>query len=310
MDRDELVLMRDVSVDFHVDGKSKVEIAHERNLSRFRVARLLTTAREMGIVRISVALPEESEDLSEPLAATLGVPVIIAPTHSDARQRRDLLARTLARTLRDQVREGMTVGLSWSRTLETAAAYIDRLPPCQVVQLVGAQPVEGSGDSLGLIQHFKALSGVHTYPIWAPLTVGDAATAAGLRAQPQIAEALRKADDLDLAVVAIGGWSPHSSTVYPTLSRADLAAVEEHQVVGECSGRLFDADGRELHAPLEERVVAVTLDQLRRTPTVIASGFGRDTAAAVRAGVRGGFVDMLVLDAECASALNQLLETP
>lgn len=306
MDHDELVLMRDVAVDFHVDGKSKVEIATERSLSRFRVARLLNTARELGIVRISIALPEEAEDLSDPLAAALGVPVTIAASHSDARQRRDLLARALARSVREQIREGMTVGFSWSRTLETAAPYIDRLPPCEVVQLVGAQPVEGSGDSLGLIQHFKGLAGVRTWPIWAPLTVGDAATAAGLRAQPQIAEALHKADELDLAVVAIGGWSPQSSTVYPTLSAADLAAIEKHSVAGECSGRLFDADGRELHGPLEERVVAVTLDQLRRTPQVIACGFGRDTAAAVRAGVRGGFVDSLVLDAECANALATL----
>ncbi|HIZ35155.1 MAG TPA: Cro/Cl family transcriptional regulator [Candidatus Ruania gallistercoris] len=309
MDRDELVLMRDVSVDFHVHGKSKVEIADARNLSRFRVARLLNTARELGIVRISIELPEESEDLSEPLARSLGVPVTIAPSHSEPGQRRDLLARTLARTVRDHVQEGMTVGFSWSRTLETAAVHLDQLPPCEVVQLVGAQPVEGSGDSMGLIQHFKAIPGVRTWPIWAPLTVGDASTAAGLRAQPQIARALRKADELDLAVVAIGGWSPQSSTVYPTLSAADLAAIKEHSPVGECSGRLFDADGLELHAPLEQRVVAVQLEQLRRTPTVIASGFGKETAAAVHAAVHGGFADILVLDAECAGALIEMTGT-
>ncbi len=309
MDRDELVLMRDVSVDFHLEGKSKVEIANERHLSRFRVARLLNTARELGIVRISIALPEESEDdLSQPLAEALDVPVVIAPAHSEPGQRRDLLARTLARTVRERVREGMTVGISWSRTIEMAARYIDQLPPCEVVQLVGAQPVEGSGDSLELIQHFKRLAGVRTWPIWAPLTVRDATTAAGLRAQPQIAQALARADALDLAVVAIGGWTPQSSTVYPTLSAADRSAIEEHAVVGECSGRLFDADGTELHAPLEERVVAVTLDQLRRTPTVLACGFGRATAAAVRAAVRGGFAGVLVLDTECARALAELTE--
>src|SRR5690625_6713202 len=102
----------------------------------------------------------------------------------------------------------MTVGIYCSRTIESAARHIDRLPPCEVLQLVGAQPVEGSGDSLELIQHFKGLAGVRTWPIWAPLTVRDATTAAGLRAQPQIAEALTRADSLDLAVVAIGGWTP------------------------------------------------------------------------------------------------------
>lgn len=307
MDPDELVLMRDVSVDFHVDGKSKVEIANERHLSRFRVARLLNTAREMGIVRVSIALPEDvAADLSRPLAEALGVPVTIAVSHSDPTQRRELLARTLADTVREHIHQQMTIGISWSRTIETAARYIDRLPPCDVVQLVGAQPVEGSGDSLELIQRFKGLAGVRTWPIWAPLTVRDATTAAGLRAQPQIAEALRRADALDLAVVAIGGWNPRTSTVYPTLSAADRAAIDERPVVGECSGRLFDADGLDVHTPIEERVVAATLDQLRRTPMVIACGFGRGTATAVRAAVRGSFARMLVLDTECAGALAEL----
>ncbi|SED75700.1 sugar-binding transcriptional regulator [Ruania alba] len=305
MDHDELVLMRDVSIDFHLEGKSKVEIAKERALSRFQVARLLSTARELGIVRISIALPEESgADLGNRLAADLGVEVLISPSHSDAAQRRELLARTVARAVRDRVHEGMTVGMSWSRTIEAAARYIDRLAPCDIVQLVGAQPVQGSGDSLELIQRFKGLPGVNTWPIWAPLVVRDAATATGLREQEQIAEALAKADALDLAVVAIGGWSRPTSTVYPNLTESDLEAASAGATVGECSGRLFDADGREVRTPLDERVVAVTLDQLRRTPDVVACGFGAPSAPAIRAAVRGGFASTLVLDADCARALT------
>ncbi|UFU05399.1 sugar-binding transcriptional regulator [Ruania halotolerans] len=304
MDHSELILMRDVSIDFHLEGKSKVEIAKERDLSRFQVARLLSSARDLGIVRIAISLPEESDsELGAQLSAELGVDVSISPSHSDVGQRRELLARTVARAVRDRVREGMTVGMSWSRTIEAAAQYIDQLAPCEIVQLVGAQPVQGSGDSLELIQRFKAMPGVRTWPIWAPLVVRDAATATGLREQPQIAEALAKAGSLDLAVVAIGGWSRPTSTVYPNLSDADLEAARAGGTVGECSGRLFDADGREVQTPLDERVVAVTLEQLRRTPEVIACGFGAPCAPAVRAAVRGGFASALVLDAECAQAM-------
>lgn len=308
MDREELVLMRDVSIDFHIEGKTKVEIAQEREMSRFRVARLLSTARDLGMVKISVELPEEArQDLNATLTARLGVPVAISASHSDLSHRRDLLARTVSEQIRTRVREGITVGVSWSRTIEAAARHLDHLPACEIVQLVGAQPVAGSGNSLELIQQFKKLPGVHTVPIWAPLVVNDAATAAGLRNDPQIAEALRRADSLDVAVVAVGGWSPQSSTVYPTLSPADHEAVGEHAVAGECSGRLFDAEGRDVRTALDDRVVAVSLDQLRRTPTVIACGFGRGPAPAIRAAVRGGFADVLVLDPQCASALADLL---
>lgn len=308
MDREELVLMRDVSIDFHIEGKSKVAIAGERGLSRFRVARLLSTARELGMVKISVELPEESRrDLDGALEAALGVPVVVTAAHSDLQQRRDLLARGVADQIRSRVREGMTLGVSWSRTIEAAARHLDSLPPCEVVQLVGAQPVEGSGNSLELIQQFKRLPGVRTVPIWSPLVVSDPGTARGLRQQPQIATALQRADSLDLAVVAVGGWTPQASTVYPTLSAADVDAIGRHEVVGECSGRLFDAEGNDVHTALEDRVVAVTLDQLRRTPTVIACGFGPGPAPAIRAAVRGGFAGVVVVDPECAHGLAELL---
>ncbi|UFU04025.1 Cro/Cl family transcriptional regulator [Ruania suaedae] len=306
VDPDELSLMRDVSIDFHLEGKSKVEIAREHGLSRFQVARLLTTARERGIVRVTIALPEESEaELGAQIAAELGVRVLISATHTDSSQRRDLLARTVAETIRDRVREGMTIGMSWSRTIERASLHLDHLEPCDVVQLVGAMPVAGSGDSMEMIQRLKTLRGVRTWPIWAPLVVRDAATAAGLREQPQIAEALAKADTLDLAVVAIGGWSRQASTVYPNIAPQDRAEAEASGAVGECSGRLFDAQGRDVHTTLDERVVAVSLDQLRRTPEVIACGFGSGAAPAVRGAALGNIASTLVLDTECARALAE-----
>src|SRR5699024_7277636 len=147
MDREELVLMRDVSIDFHIEGKSKVAIAGERGLSRFRVARLLSTARELGMVKISVELPEESRrDLDGALEAALGVPAAATAAHAHLPPRRDLLARGEADQIRSRVRAGRTLSVPRSRTLEAAARRLDALPPCEVVQLVGAQPVDGSGN--------------------------------------------------------------------------------------------------------------------------------------------------------------------
>src|SRR3954468_24918390 len=53
----ELVLTATVARRYYVDGKSKVEIADEFNLSRFKVARLIHSARTSGIVRIEIGYP-------------------------------------------------------------------------------------------------------------------------------------------------------------------------------------------------------------------------------------------------------------
>ena len=49
-----VVLTASVARRYYIDGRSKVEIAAEFGLSRFKVARLLDAARESGLVRIEI----------------------------------------------------------------------------------------------------------------------------------------------------------------------------------------------------------------------------------------------------------------
>src|ERR1700677_171040 len=53
----EMVLAARVAREFYLKGVSKVDIADRLGISRFRVARLLDSARESGMVRIEIGLP-------------------------------------------------------------------------------------------------------------------------------------------------------------------------------------------------------------------------------------------------------------
>ena len=52
-----MVLTAAVARRYYMDGKSKIEIGEEFNLSRFKVARLLDVARSSGLVRIEIGYP-------------------------------------------------------------------------------------------------------------------------------------------------------------------------------------------------------------------------------------------------------------
>lgn len=309
MTQNESNLMVEVSTDYYLDGKSKVEIAKDRGISRFQVARLLAQAREQGVVRIEITPPRVDGERGARLAARLGVgEVLIAASGEDTEVTRENVAVELAHAARAHITEGATVGVSWSRTVEAAVRHIGRLPQCDVVQLVGALPVEGSGNSLALINTFEQMPGVRTWPVWSPLLVADAATAAGMRRQPEIADALAKADHLDVAVVAVGHWSERTSTVFPQISAEEQQAATEAGAIAECSGRLFDAEGRPVRTSLDERVVGVTLEQLAATPQVIVIGYGAAVAPGLVAAVHGGVANTLVVDDAAATALENILE--
>ena len=90
------------------------------------------------------------------------------------------------------------------------------------------------------------------------------------------------------------------------LSPSNLALLATAGAVGEIFGRFFDHRGRECVTPWRDRVISMSLDQLKKVPQVIAVVSGSDRASALLAAIRGGLVKSLVVDDTCASALLSL----
>lgn len=294
-----------IGKDYYLDNVSKVDIAQRYGISRFQVARYLDEARAEGIVHIEVRFPGLVDEVDpQRLAERLGISrVVLVRSLADEVLQRDLLAQAAALELMGSTRSGMTVGVSWSRTLDVAARHVTRLPKCEVVQLAGALPGTGNSNPLELIQRLGRVSDGRTWPLWAPLVVDSAQTAAGLRQQPEISTALTKADSLDLAAIAIGAWAPGLSTVWDRVDNLVRQEALDAGAVAECSGRLVNAQGAAVRSSLESRVLAVTLAQLKRTPAVIAVAQGAARANAVRAAISAGIVSTLVADEALAAAL-------
>ncbi|WP_216359106.1 sugar-binding transcriptional regulator [Arthrobacter globiformis] len=303
-------LLARISSEYYLENRSKVEIGSSYGISRFQVARLLTEALEKGIVEIKVNFPSRvsAADIRR-VEKFLGIGgIVVADTNGDVIQARGILAKAAAVEISRQAPAGGTMGISWSRTLDVASRLVRELPKCDVVQLAGALPTEGESNPLELIQRLGHVSGGLTWPLWAPLVVEDPTTAAGLRRQPEIAEALAKADSLDLAVVAIGAWKPGTSTIWDRAEAAVRQAAVEAGAVGECSGRLINAKGVAVESGLDEQIIAVTIKQLQRTPKVIAVAQGEARAEAVLAVAKAGFVTTLIIDSPLAKALTDLID--
>jgi DNA-binding transcriptional regulator LsrR (DeoR family) len=65
------ILIASVARRYYLENRSKIEIAEELGLSRFKVARMLETARDSGLVHIEIADPDMIDvDLSARLQAT------------------------------------------------------------------------------------------------------------------------------------------------------------------------------------------------------------------------------------------------
>src|ERR1700735_3445154 len=106
----EIVLAARVAREFYIDGASKVEIADRLGISRFRVARLLDSAREAGMVRIEIGLPGGALDagLSAELWSAFGLKYAFAfdfPDDDEPALRRRL-GEEAGQALMDLIRPG------------------------------------------------------------------------------------------------------------------------------------------------------------------------------------------------------------
>ncbi len=301
----ELIQAAAVARRYYLDGASKVEIGKEFGLSRFKVARVLHEARDAGLVRIDIAVPTEIDaDLSNTLRARYGLAaaIVVATPEDTPDALRRHVGRMAAEYLTEVVTEDDVVGLACSRTLHAMTQALTALPRVTVVQLTGVHPGGVEENSVELVRKVASLARGPAYPIYAPLLVSDAATARGLRAQPQVAEAMKRYQDLTKAVVAIGSWDPPLSLVRDGLPYAESEVLRRRGVRAEVCARLLD-DAGEPVADLADRVIGITVEELRSVPEVIAVAAGAGKTQAARAVLNGGFVTALVTDATVAREL-------
>lgn len=303
----ELVLAAAVARRHYLAGQSKVEIADELGLSRFKVARLIDFAREAGIVRIEIVADGELDlDRSARLQERFALrhAVVVDGSRTEAAALPHHLGRAAAGLLTDVVRAGDVLGLPWSRSVDVMTRSLRDLPPVDVVQLSGAMEVEGHDSSaVDIVRRAARATGGGSSIFYAPLLLDDAAGAATLRREPQVARVLAQASRVTVAVMGVGAWAPGLSTIHDAVSPADRGALADLGVVGEIAGVLFDASGTVVEPPLSERVVTISPDALRGIDEVVAIASGADKGVAVRAVLTGGLVNAVVADAGLADAL-------
>lgn len=297
---------------FHVEGASKVQIAEELGVSRFKVARLLDAARSAGLVQITIGAPPQVDpQLSADLRRALGLrhAVVLADDASapSGHDREDgpvgvAVGRLACDYLQHLVGPDDVVGLAWGHAMAALGGAWSERVPATFVQLAGSiARADLALNAPELVRGAAERAGGTAACYYAPIVLPAGSSAAALRQQIGVREAVELLDGLTKAVISIGAWAPGGSTVFDALEVVDRERVTAAGAVAEATGLLLTADGDVVDV-LGDRVVGVGEHQLRRART-IALAVGSERREAVLAVVRSGLVDTLVTHASLARAL-------
>lgn len=307
----EMVLAARVARLFYFSRQSKVQIATSLAVTRFEVARLLDLARTAGIVTITVNEPGAIDlELSEHLRERFGLDhaVVVRTGGASSEQTRAQIGQAAADLLCEISTVDDVIGLSWARAVLDMATHLDGLKAQRVVQFTGALTRSDVNSSAPEVVRNVAIKAGAEYSIfYAPLLVSDVATAKGLYRQEQVVSTTSHYRSVTKAIVGVGGWDPPHSTLYDAMSSQERAMALRDGVLADLSGVLIGADGAAVQSSLTERIVAISAEQLKEVPTVIALAYGTGKVSAALAALKGGYLQGLVTHTDFALGL---LEAP
>jgi DNA-binding transcriptional regulator LsrR (DeoR family) len=297
---------------YHERGIRQTEIAETLHISQARVSRLLKRATELGIVRTVVAAaPGVHTELEEALEDRYGLAEAVIVDVEGGNE--DVIAALgsvgatyLETTLTGRERIGIS---SWSQTL---LAVVDRMRPFRVpgaesvVQLmggVGNSSVQTQGNRL--LTEFARLVGATATFVPAPALVGNRTMRESLLNDAAMESISKEWPRLTMVLAGIGSLPP-SPLLRASGNAADLADQDRLHAagaVGDVCLRFFDSAGTLVPSDLDDRVVGIDADTLRRIPRRIGIAGGESKHKAIHAAVRGGWVNVLITDTGTAAAL-------
>ena len=302
----------DIARLYYRDNLSQQQIADRLGLSRPTVSNALKRCLDQGIVEIHIREPDTPGDvLAGALERRYGLrKAIVTEAGAEAAARTRHLGRAAATFLDTLLVPGCRIGLSWGTTLREVVAHVAprAVAGAEVAQLIGALGASQPHiDGFELARQLAGKLDGRYSVIQAPAVVRSAALQRLLEREPAIQEALRRAEAVQVAVIGISSDRPEHSALVRAgyLTPRAATALCRHGSVGHACGWHFDQRGVLLNHPVNDRIIGLSFEALRRIPTVIGVAGGPEKIAALAGALRSGILDVLVTDVDTARALDR-----
>jgi DNA-binding transcriptional regulator LsrR (DeoR family) len=299
---------------YHEHNLGQQAIARRLGLSQATVSRLYNRARSEGIIKITVSVPSGVySELEEKLIDRYGLrDAVVVDCHRDDDE--TVITRELGSAagfyLESIIKRNDVIGLSsWSATL---LALVDSLHPMRrktnvrVLQILGGVGNPSAETHANrLTGRFADLVGGKAIFLPAPGIVGTEAARKVLLDDVYVRQAIGLFGKVTLALVGIGTLMPSSLLAASgnSFSADEQRLLRNYNAVGDILLHFYDRAGRRVQTFLDQRVVSMSLEQLRAVDRAIGVAGGRRKVDAIRGALAGRWINILITDRFTAERL-------
>ena len=310
---EELRLMAIVAYLYYKQQKKQSDIAKQLDISQSTVSRLLKRAEAEEIVRITVSMPSGVyTNLENELCHRydLKSAIVVDCAFDDEETIQHNIGTAAAYYVETTIRKNETIGLSsWSASLLAMVNAMHPLPrslDVRVVQILGSMGNPSAEVYASrLTERFtKLVQGTATY-LPAPGVAGSRETRDILLADQFVQEATSMFDEITLALVGIGAVEPSKllASSGNVFSNEELNLLRKAGAVGDIGLRFIDEQGSPVKTTLDDRVISMKLDQLKKIRRSVAIAGGPRKVRVIRGVLEGGWINVLITNRRTAERI-------
>ena len=294
---------------YYFGAMTQQEIADQLGLTRLKVSKILSQARADGLVSIEIKLPlANCVALEDKLKARFALDAVsVAPALPDAEAQQQAIGGAAAAMLDPLLKDGVSLGVGWGRTLSAAARALKprRHSLSVVTGLMGGMTRGFGANTFELATEFARALGAECCYLTAPIYCPSVESRSMLLTHYGLADVMRRAREGQIALVSCGDLTPRSLLASTHTVSEALESLIKAGAVGDLLGTFLDEYGRPVDHPLNARVMALSPQELKAYPVSILASGGPLKASVLRGILNARYVRRLVTDESAAEALLQ-----
>lgn len=305
-------LMVKVAQMYYIDGMKQEEIAKELQISRSLISMILTEAKEVGIVQINIRNPQlNNDELSKEFEERFNLKkcVIVPTAVQDLNTLRKLVAQRAVDIFNQEVSEQSNVGISWGRT---CFEFITQFSAETVYKDVSVVPLIGGSNQIAhyfqvneMVRIFAEKIGGTPYFVYAPSLNASIEEKRIFENSAYMQPILEKWANMDIIVAAVGSlpdMNAHERESY--IGESEIQSIlEKSEAVGDVCARYFDKEGNFIKNEYFDRIMGVSIEELRRARTTIGVATGPEKVNAILAAMKTKIFNIFITDEQTAKSV-------
>ena len=292
---------------YYVEGLTQSAIADAMGIGRITVVRLLSEARSMNEVRISLSRDvAELGRLEIQMQKAFDIPeVIVAPLSSPKADPRTAIAAATGEHISSILTPDMKLGLGWGETLSRVLGYVAERPApgLAVVSLLGGITHAKVVNPAEFAWQFARMFMAECYMIAAPAIVDSAATKKTLIERCGLKRVYDLSRNLDAVLLGVGALVPKTATFYGVIREEDQKSLMRAGAIGDILFNFFDRSGRLVDHPINQRSMSISIPSIVNAKSRILAAGGAQKLDAMAGAFRLLRPTVVITDEETAKAL-------